>query len=137
MLNSALFRRSQRHSFLRKNERFFQKKSSKNVKFDDTFSENPDPEGKLAQPTNIFDLNEESQEKFLASLGPELQDLYHKGAMGEIDEHEIAKYMRNMTPEEIQRITNSPAFTEFLGSDSKLNLPSSLDPDAPLSRYFI
>jgi len=121
---------------LLKNTRGFQKKSpTKRPKFNTDIPEEFDPEKKLAEPVDMLDMSAESQEKFLNALGPELQDIYHKGAMGEIDEHEISKYMRNMTPEEIQRISTSPAFTEFLQSDPKFtNMPSQVDPDVPLSR---
>lgn len=124
--------------YIVKNERYISiEKKIKKLKFNDTpVSENPDPQGNLVDPPENFgDFSEETQEKFLASLGPELQDLFHKGATGQIDEAEISKYMRNMSPEEIQRITDSPIFAQFLGSDSRFNIPSKLDPDVPLSRY--
>jgi hypothetical protein len=122
---------------LLRNARCVQKKPFKLPKFDpEKFREAPNPDiGKdLPSPPGNFDMSPEVQEKFLAALGPELQDIYHKGAVGELDDHAISKYMRNMTPEEIQRITESPAFADFLQSDPRFSIPPELDPDNPKSQ---
>jgi hypothetical protein len=79
----------------------------------------------------------EMEQSFIKTLSPELQDLYRRGASGQADDYEIAKYMRSkMTQEEMNKIMESSFFDDYM-KDPQFKMPQSVDPDRNPMKYVI
>lgn len=74
--------------------------------------------GEIPDMPDLNMADPEFQQKFIDTLSPELQDMFYKGARGEVSEYELSKYMRTqMTEQEMQRIAESPMFASAVAGE--------------------